>query len=496
MSNKKNNKNVLFQLPSAVDVEDALLGIMMLNHKTIAEVKEILEVEDFYDPKNTIICKAIFELHVEGCIPDLLTVNNRVKSYPNPIKVEPFEITAKTIKVTGLERIDSLCRIVKEKSIARQLLVICSNITASLGEKGTDVFDILDETKAAIGALGAKIQSLAVTRIFDVAANVINQFMAKVNNARQGIENPNAVRTFIEEWDAVNGDLVPALYVVAGRPAMGKGVHLTELCVRMGKVYNIGVVNGEMTHEQLLIRCGCNLKRIDNFLWKKDPKQITDEELRLVQEAMEEAANLKLFLYDETEIHKICNRISLWVSKDNVKCVLIDFLTLLKVNEEVGKYFSDTQRVNYIMDMLRNTAKKEKIPIILYCQLNRDLTKRDNKEPRLSDLKQSGNIEEFAYQVSFLHRPEYYDDNPIDEHGNSLKGLMYQIIAKHRDGELARLKFSAKLAQSRLEPYNDTPMLPSSLIPSTVKEWLPPSMNHSLDQTEEDDTEDWGDQPF
>lgn len=495
MSGKNEHIQPVNKLHSAVEMEDSVLGVMMLNHRAVLDVKEILEPNDFYDQRNRFICKAIFELHEEGHVPDIFMVNERVKNFPDAPKIEPFDITSKTMKVTGDEKVATFSRIVKEKSIARQLFHISNDIVSSLSEKGRDIFDIRDEAEVAVSLLGQKLQSLAVTRLFDVASNVLNSLMTRVHNAREGIVNPNAVRTFMEEWDAVNGDLFPALYVVAGRPAMGKGVHLTELCVRMGKVYNIGVVNGEMSHEQLMIRCGCNIKGIDNFLWKKDPKTVTDAELQLAQEAMEEASSLKLHLYDETEIHRICNRIRSWIAKDNVKCVLIDFLTLLKVNEEVGKYFSDTQRVNYIMDMLRVLCKKEKIPIILYAQLNRELSKRDSKEPRLSDLKQSGNIEEFAFQVSFLHRPEYYDENPTDEMGNSLKGLMYQIIAKHRDGRLERIKYQAKLSQSRLEKWDDMPMLPTAALPSGAK-WIPPSMNEQIKPAPEQDTEDWGDQPF
>ncbi len=131
----------------------------------------------------------------------------------------------------------------------------------------------------------------------------------------------------------------------------------------------------------------------------------------------------------------------MWVQTCSVKLILIDFLGLIRVPEDIGRYWTEVQKINYIMDTLRLLAKELKVPIIIFAQLNRDLYKRGgSKEPNLADLKGSGNIEEFAFQISFLHRPEYYDIME-DELGNSTKGLMYQIIAKHRDGELKRIKY-------------------------------------------------------
>jgi replicative DNA helicase len=164
--------------------------------------------------------------------------------------------------------------------------------------------------------------------------------------------------------------------------------------------------------------------------------------------------NLKLLLTDEKDIDLISSKIRYWVFECGVKCVFIDFLTMLRVSEEKAKYWNDRQRVNYILQVLTDLNRKCNIPIILYAQLNRALLQRASKEPNLGDLKESGSIEELAFQISFLHRPEYYDESGVDELGESIKGLMYQIIAKHRDGMLDRIKYQSVLKSSKLLPWN------------------------------------------
>jgi replicative DNA helicase len=222
------------------------------------------------------------------------------------------------------------------------------------------------------------------------------------------------------------------------------------------------VINGEMTDEQLFNRIACNLKGIDNFLFKKNKKYVTDEEINLLREGMEEAVNLKLHVENARRIDKIKNKIKIWVRQYGVKVVLADFLTLFRVPPEVGKYMGKTEEVDYILQVFTDLCKELKIPIILYVQMNREILGRHGvKEPNLGDLKQSGSIEELAFQVSFLHRPEYYDSSAKqDEMGEDISGLMYQIIAKHRDGKLDKIKLRANLAQSQVREWDSEPMLP------------------------------------
>ena len=444
--------------PHSKELEETVLGVMMDYPETIGIVKPLLNDNDFYVNANQIIFKAIYEISENGT-PDIQLVlewlikNSSVEEVGGAYFIVQLSRKA---TATAVKNLKSYCGIIKQKSIQRKLVNFSSIILSKASEESEDVFDVLHEAENELKGINHELNEMRVIPISSIAMNVIQSFDTKVYNARNNIIDPNDIYTGMSEWDEINGRLFAGVYVVGGRPGMGKGVHMTECICRTAKNFPVGVVNGEMTDEQLLTRIGCNLMGIDNFLFKKNPKFVTDEEQDLLHDAMNEALNLKIHIENNRYIHKIANKIKMWVEREGVKLVFADFLTLFKVHEDLGKYFSETQKVNHVLDVFVSLAKDLKIPIILYVQMNRQILGRHGaKEPNLADLKQSGEIEEKAYQVSFLHRPEYYDEKAtVDEMGENIKGLMYQIIAKHRDGKLGKLKFNAKLSCSQLKEWN------------------------------------------
>lgn len=447
--------------PHAKEIEKAVLGVMLLNPKSVTVVKEILSEGDFYASANQIICKSIFEISVNNTPDYLLVAQDLIQKGLLEEIGGAYEITKLTNEVVADVNIRQYCMLVKQKAIERRLIEFSSHVLAEVYEGDNDIFDMLIEAENKLKGINYELQGLHQTSLAAVGMNVIREFDNKVHKAKNNIKDENAIYTGFRKWDEINGTLFPGLYVIAGRPGMGKGVHMTESICRMAKIYDIGVVNGEMTDEQLLKRIGCNLMGIDNFLFKKNPIYVTELEQERLHEAMNEALNLKLHIDNNRNIHKIANKIKLWVENYNVKCVFADFLTLFKVPPELEKYYTKTQQVDYILDIFTQLCKDLRIPIILYVQMNREILGRHGlKEPNLADLKASGSIEELAFQVSFLHRPEYYDEkSTVDENGEDIKGLMYQIIAKHRDGQLGKLKFKAKLEFSQIEDW-DKSILP------------------------------------
>jgi replicative DNA helicase len=445
--------------PQSKNIEEAILGEMLINSGCVNEVKFLLSASDFYVDAHQRICNCIYEVSEVNKVEMLLVVEKLKEKEELDIVGGPYAIVKLTNQVTGEANINlkKYCLIVKEKSIKRRLIEFAGVIISDAYEDNEDVFDLLLNAELKLKGVNTELDEMNITPISSIAMNVISSFEEKVFNARNNIKDENDVYTGFKDWDELNGRLFPGLYIVAGRPGMGKGVHMTECACRMGKMFDVGIINGEMTDEQLLTRIGCNLLGIDNFLFKKNPSFITDEEKDKVSEAMNEALNLKIHIENNRYIHKIANKIKIWVERENVKVILADFLSLFKVNEDLSRYFTDTQRINYILDVFVSLCKDLKIPIILYVQMNRQILGRSGvKEPNMSDLKQSGNIEELAYQVSFLHRPEYYDENEIqDDMGESTKGLCYQIIAKHRDGKLGRLKLRANLPSSQMKEWED-----------------------------------------
>lgn len=462
IKNYKNNNGISIidgvVPPNAVDIEKSILGNIINKSKLIEVVIDVkLKPECFYDFKHILIFKNMLDMYNRSYPIDMLTLNEQMNKSGELEKIGgAYYLTKISNEAIEPINIKSHAIIVIEKFILREVSTLSISTYNDSVKQEKEVFSIVNEISQKASEITSYISDMKAIKISDVAMNVINKLYQRVELARKGLKNENDIFTGLKQWDELNGSLFPAVYTVAGRPAMGKGVHLTELVCRMGKNYKIGVVNGEMTNEQLLIRIGCNLLGINNELWKRDPNEITDDDLSNVENAMNEAINLKFNLTHEKEIHKICNKIRIWV-KEGVKCVIIDFLNILSVDSESSNYWNDTQKLNYLMEKIADTSKELEVPIILYVQMNREILKRNGaKEPNMGDLKGSGKIDELSYQISFLHRPEYYDPSSVvDEFGESTKGLMYQIVAKHRDGKVDKLKYRAILACSQIKDWDE-----------------------------------------
>lgn len=459
MSNKKSIDTTPFTFgkvpPNAIELEGCVLKTIMESPIVLLDVKDILQSTDFYKEDNRIVYEAILKVEKYG-IPDLMLIATELKESG---ELEGVGGIVSLMNISNLSanvgNVKKYCGIIKQKSIQRKLIEHSSVILTKSYDETEDIFSTLEEAKSKIEGINLELSSMSLTQVATVAMNVVNEFETKVYKAKNNIIDENEIYTGMPEWDKVNGRLYKGLYIVAGRPGMGKGIHMTELCCSMGKNIPIGVINGEMSNEMLLRRIGCNLMGIDNYIFKKDAKTVTEKECELLQESMNEALNLKLHLDNNRYIDKIENKIRLWVEKFGVKCVLADFLTLFKVPEHLNRvYTTDLQRINYVLGRFEQISK-EVVPIILYVQMNREILGRHGKkEPNLADLKQSGSIEELAFQVSFLHRPEYYDETAVlDENGESTKGLCYQLIKKHRDGELARIKHRIVMPCSQMKSW-------------------------------------------
>lgn len=454
---KKKQNNFLYGKipPQAIEVEKSVLGQILIEKSAMNEVVEMLKPECFYNENHGEIFEAMLSIRMKSMPIDYLILEDELRLRGSLDRVGgAYYISTLTNNIISSSHLLHHCRIIVEKYIQREVIKICGEGLSSAYEETIDCFEVLDLVTQKLKTIHNEVSEKNNVSVSSISIDVIVSLHNKAHNARDGKIDPNEIYTLFPEWDRINGSLFPGLFVIAGRPGMGKGVVMTELICRMAKKYPIGVVNAEMTNKQLLIRVGCNMKRIDNQLWKKDPIEITDQELHLVYESMQEAQNLQLYIEDSTYIHRVCAKIRLWAERFSVKMVMIDFLTLIKVPEEIGKYWTEVQKINYIMETFRALAKELNIPIIIFAQLNRELYKRGgNKEPNLSDLKGSGNIEEYAYQISFLHRPEYYDIAE-DELGETTKGLIYQIIAKHRDGTLGRIKYKFSPQYSKIDSWD------------------------------------------
>lgn len=429
--------------PQAKDLEEAILGAMMLDKDSIFDVTQILKPEDFYVEAHQRIYSAILDLYNASRAIDIMTVCERLKDVEHlEMCGGVYYITKLTNAVVSGAHNKEWARIIKQYGVARKLIQFSGEVI-NRAYDNEDPLGLLADAEGLFYEVNREIEETRIVTLDAIAWNLVNQILVPDKLTEKERED-KYLYTGMKEWDRVNGMLFPGgVYVIAARPGMGKTAHAVQLIINMSRRHPVGLINVEMTNEQLGKRVISNLVNMDNYIFKKKPEEWTEEERKQFYSGLQEFINLKIHIESETtDVDQIVRKIKFWVRKFGVRAVVIDYLQILRVADELAKYMTDVQALNYILEKIRACAKELNIPIFLLSQLNRELYRRaGNKEPNLGDLKGSGKIEEIAFQISFLHRPEYYDETAVtDENGESIKGLCYQIIGKHRDGKLEKIK--------------------------------------------------------
>lgn len=423
--------------PQAQDLEKAVLGAILLERNAMVEVSLFLRPEHFYSEANQRIYKACKQLENKRMPIDMLTVVEQLRSNEELDLVGgPYYISQVTKDVVSSANIDAHCRIIIQKYISRELIKVSGETIGAAYEDSTDALQLLSKASDTFYQINHEIENTKTVELSSIAMRYI-----------QRRENSNADPTSLlftgyKAWDEINGPLFRGgIYVLAARPGMGKTVFIVELIKRMATRMQIGFINLEMSNDQIVQRFISNFERVDNKLFKRsdDDQYLKDR----INRGTEQFINLKLCLESRKglTIDEVCAKLRYWKFKFNIQAAAIDYLQEIGVSEERERYHTKLENTEYILKRLSNTAADLDIPLFLVCQLNRDLYKRGgNNEPVPSDLKDAGKIEEIAYQISFIHRPEFYG-TLVDENGESTHQLAYQLIKKHRDGELARLKY-------------------------------------------------------
>lgn len=440
--------------PQAKDLEQHLLGIILLEnarHDVMLDVKQILKPDDFYVDAHQRIFRAMVNMSQRGQTIDLpLTVEELRRAAELDIVGGPWYVTQLTDKVYQADGYLTYAKIIKQYSIARRLIHFSGEIMSRAYED--DPFDSLEFAQEALFRIFEETKTTQTTDLSSIVVKAMQQM--------SGVNESESIFTCIEEWDKINGSLFPGLYVVAARPGMGKTAFVVQMICGMAKKWPIALINGEMTDQQIMRRIICNLVEFPNERFKIEFEKWPEEWKKHWYAGIQEFVNLQLHIYSESQkIEDVANMIRFYVKKYKAKAAILDFLQIMSVADRSAAYMTKTDRIDYCLEILRGLSKELGIPIIILSQLNREVNKRaGNFRPGLSDLKGSGTIEEYAFQISFLHRPEYYNtEGTVDEMGESVKGLCYQFIDKHRDGELKMdgIKHRFLPKYSRFEKWED-----------------------------------------
>lgn len=435
--------------PQARELEEAVLGALMLEKDAYSIVCEILKPECFYEKSHELIYAAIVDLAVQQLPIDMMTVTEQLRKRGDLEQVGgPYYISQLTSKVASSAHIEYHARIIAQKYLARELIVFSSFILNKAFDETTDVDDLMQETEGKLFEISQRNVKKDVRQINPF----INQAIDNIKIAANREEGLSGLRTGFNDLDKItsgwqNSDLV----IIAARPAMGKTAFVLSMAKNMAVNFNIPVAifSLEMSNIQLVNRLIVNVceipgekiksGRLESYEWEQLDFKI--KELYDAPIYIDDTPSLSVF-----ELRTKARRL---VREHGIKCIIIDYLQLM--NASGMNFGSREQEVSTISRSLKGLAKELDIPIIALSQLNRSVENRqgpEGKRPQLADLRESGAIEQDADMVCFIHRPEYYKITE-DERGNSLVGLAEIIIAKHRNGAtgMVRLRFKNEFAK-------------------------------------------------
>ena len=436
-------------------MEEAILGALMLEKDAYSVVSDILKPESFYDSIHQIIYRAIVDLAVRQAPIDMLTVVEQLRKDGELETVGgPVYIAQLTEKVASAAHIEFHARIIAQKYLARELISFSSNVTSKAFDETVDVDDLMQEAESKLFEISQGNVKKDVTQINPVIKEALHLLEIAANRP----EGLSGLETGFTPLDKItsgwqNSDLV----IIAARPAMGKTAFVLSMAKNMAVSYKypVALFSLEMSNVQLVNRLIVNTCEIPGEKIKNG--QLLPYEWEQLDFKIKELYDAPLFIDDtpSLSVFELRTKARRLVREHGVRIIIIDYLQLM--NASGMNYGSREQEVSMISRSLKGLAKELNIPIIALSQLNRGVEGRtgaEGKRPQLSDLRESGAIEQDADMVCFIHRPEYYKILE-DDKGNSLIGLAEIIIAKHRNGATGDVLLRFKSEFARFQNIDD-----------------------------------------
>lgn len=434
--------------PQAKELEEAVLGAIMLEKNAFDVAVELLKPECFYVEAHQRIFRAMQGLQQKNSPIDLLTVVEELKTREELDLIGgPYYVTKLTNAVVSSANIEAHSRIILQKFIQRELIRISGEIIGDAYEDSTDVFDLLDESETKL----FEITNNHLRRDFKGINSIIRETISRIEDLRTRQDEITGVPSGFSILDRITYGWQPSdLIILAARPSVGKTAFALNLArnaaLHPTKPTSVAFFSLEMSAGQLVQR----ILSAESEIWleKISRGRLEDHEMKqLYKKGIERLTTAPIHIDDTAalnifELRAKCRRLK---SKHGVGLIIIDYLQLMSGTNE-NRNGNREQEISRISRDLKGLAKELQIPIIALSQLSREVEKRkeSNKMPQLSDLRESGAIEQDADMVMFLYRPEYYDIT-ADESGESNKGETHVRIAKHRNGQLDNIKLRALL---------------------------------------------------
>ena len=435
--------------PQALDLEEAVLGAMLIDKKGVDEVIDILQPEAFYKAVHQYIFEAIYQLFHDSQPIDLLTVSAELRKVGKLEAVGgEFYLVQLSQRVASSAHIEFHARIILQKFIQRSLIRISNEIIETAYKDSTDVFDLLDEAESKL----YDVTQGNIKKSSETAQNLVLEAKKRIEDIskREGL---SGVSTGFEKLDKLTSGWQPSdLIIIAARPGMGKTALTLSMARNMAVTKEIPVAffSLEMSSVQLITRLISSETGLSSE--KLRTGKLADHEWQQLNVKVTDLEKAPLFIDDTPslsifDLRAKARRLS---SQHGIKLIIVDYLQLMTAGSS-SKAGNREQEISTISRNLKALAKELDIPVIALSQLSRAVeTRGGTKRPMLSDLRESGAIEQDADIVSFIYRPEYYNiDEWDDEERTPSQGQAEFIVAKHRNGGLdnIRMKFVGHLGK-------------------------------------------------
>lgn len=434
--------------PNALDFERLVLGTCLIDKKGLDYSIDLLSPESFYDPKHREIFDAIKHLFATNSSVDMYTVIQELRKRDMLEKAggDTYLVDLTTL-VSSSAHIEYHVRAIQEKQILRSLIETSTSIIDDSYKDSTDVFQLLDRAEQSF----FEITNGTIKKGFDTAGSLVKDALQKITSLKD-MDGMSGVPSGFSAVDKETGGWQNSdLIIIAARPAMGKTAFILSMARNIAVQYNIpiAVFSLEMASVQLITRMISSETGISGEHLRKGT--LSDEEWERLYKNVSSLENAPLYI-DETPALSIfdfrakCRRL---VMQHGVKIIMVDYLQLMTASTSTGKSGGNReQEISTISRSLKAIAKELNVPIIALSQLSRQVESRPDKRPQLSDLRESGAIEQDADIVSFIYRPEYYKIDQWPD-GTPSHDQAELIIAKHRNGSTAdvRLSFHGSMAR-------------------------------------------------
>ena len=455
--------------PQAVELEQAVLGALMLDQNALSNAIETLRTEYFYKPEHQAIFNAIHTLFESSRQVDLMTV---VQELTKEGRIEEvggaYYVTSLTNHVTSAAHIEYHSRILSEKYIQRELIRISTETITDAYDETTDVIELLDRTEQRLLDISDKNFRSDYHDMNDVIQSAFQQ----IKIAQEADGNLSGIPSGFVELDRYTAGFQPGtLIILAARPAMGKTAFALSIARNMAVNFDkpIAFFSLEMTAVELAMRLISAESGISGDKLKKG-EHLPDWEKEMLYQKAQHLGDAPIYIDDTPqltifELRAKCRRLK---QSKGIQMIFIDYLQLMQGNTENNKNGNREQEISYISHQLKALSKELEVPVLALSQLSRAVeTRGGSKKPMLSDLRESGAIEQDADIVMFIYRPEYYDI--LEDDKGSTRGMADIILAKHRSGGVGevRLRFINQFAKFENPDIVDVDGIGGGMMPNS-----------------------------